>query len=86
MHPIVKQCLEENIRPCEQCRIYHELVNWAPQCDICRADWQYSKAYTKCLMEDIPTSAEMLDILTRRGIIGTEFEQRANELAQLLPF
>jgi len=49
--------------------------------DIRGADWQYSKAYTRCLMEDIPTSAEMLDILTRRGIIGSEFEQRANELS-----
>lgn len=49
--------------------------------DIRGADWQYSKAYTRCLMEDIPTSAEMLDILTRRGIIGPEFEQRANELS-----
>jgi hypothetical protein len=49
--------------------------------DIRGADWQYSKFYTKCLMEDIPTSAEMLDILTRRGIIGPEFEQRANELS-----
>lgn len=48
------------------------------------ADWQYSKIYTKCLMEDIPTSSEMLDILTRRGIIGPEFEQRATELAQIL--
>ena len=48
------------------------------------ADWQYSKIYTKCLMEDIPTSAEMLDILTRRGIIGPEFEQRAAELAHIL--
>ena len=48
------------------------------------ADWQYSKVYTKCLMGDIPTSAEMLDILTRRGIIGSEFEQRAIELAQIL--
>lgn len=48
------------------------------------ADWQYNKVYTKCLMEDIPTSSEMLDILTRRGIIGTEFEQRAVELAEIL--
>lgn len=52
--------------------------------DIRGADWQYSKAYTRCLMEDIPTSAEMIDILTRRGIIGPEFEQRATELAQNL--
>jgi len=52
--------------------------------DIRGADWQYSKLYTKCLMEDIPTSSEMVDILTRRGIIGTEFEQRANELSRNL--
>lgn len=57
----------------------------SPTADAIRgADWQYSKIYTKCLMEDIPTSAEMLDILTRRGIIGPEFEQRAVELAQIL--
>jgi hypothetical protein len=44
------------------------------------ADWQYSKTYTRCLMEGITTSAEMLDILTRRGIVGPDFEKRANEL------
>ena len=49
--------------------------------DIRGADWQYSKTYTKCLIEGITTSSEMLDILTRRGIIGPEFEKRANELA-----
>ena len=48
------------------------------------ADWQYSKTYTMCLVEGITTSAEMVDILNRRGIIGPEFEQRANELAQKL--
>lgn len=48
--------------------------------DIRKADWQYSKTYTQCLIEDITTQAEMLDILTRRGIIGPEFEQRAEEL------
>lgn len=49
--------------------------------DIRGADWQYSKTYTQCLIEGITTSAEMMDILTRRGIIGSEFEQRANELS-----
>lgn len=49
--------------------------------DIRGADWQYSKTYTQCLIEGITTSAEMMDILNRRGIIGPEFEQRANELA-----
>ena len=52
--------------------------------DIRGADWQYSKAFTQCLVEGITTSAEMMDILTRRGIIGPEFEQRANELSEQL--
>jgi hypothetical protein len=50
--------------------------------DIRGADWNYSKTYTKCLVEGITTSAEMMDILRRRGIIGPEFEQRAAELAR----
>lgn len=49
--------------------------------DIRGADWEYSKQYTRSLVEGITTSAEMMDILMRRGIIGPEFEQRANELA-----
>jgi len=52
--------------------------------DIRGADWQYSKTFTKCLIEGITTSAEMVDILNRRGIIGPEFELRANELARNL--
>lgn len=52
--------------------------------DIRGADWQYSKTYTQCLIEGITTSAEMMDILTRRGIIGPEFEKRARELADNL--
>lgn len=52
--------------------------------DIRGADWQYSKTFTQCLIEGITTSAEMMDILTRRGIIGPEFEQRANELSENL--
>ena len=49
--------------------------------DIRGADWEYSKQYTRSLVEGITTSAEMMDILMRRGIVGPEFEQRANELA-----
>ncbi len=52
--------------------------------DIRGADWQYSKTFTQCLIEGITTSAEMMDILTRRGIIGPEFEQRASELSHKL--
>lgn len=48
--------------------------------DIREADWQYSRVYTRSLTEGITTSAEMMDILRRRGIIGPEFEQRALEL------
>jgi len=52
--------------------------------DIKGADWQYSKTYTQCLVEGITTSAEMMDILMRRGIIGPEFEKRAQELSDTL--
>lgn len=48
---------------------------------IRNADWEYSKAYTKSLVAGITTTAEMTDILMRRGIIGPEFEQRSEELA-----
>jgi len=52
--------------------------------DIREADWHYSKTYTRSLTEGITTSAEMMDILRRRGIIGAEFEKRASELAAIL--
>lgn len=52
--------------------------------DIRGADWEYSKTYTKSLVEGITTAAEMTDILMRRGIIGPEFEQRSHELAKIL--
>ena len=52
--------------------------------DVRGADWQYSKMYTRCLIEGITTAAEMMDLLRRRGIIGPEFEQRATELSQEL--
>jgi len=52
--------------------------------DIRGADWQYSKTYTKCLIEGITTSAEMLDILRRRGVIGEDFEMRVKELTASL--
>jgi hypothetical protein len=48
--------------------------------DVRGADWQYSKTFTKCLVEGITTSAEMMDILMRRGVIGPEYEQRQKEL------
>jgi hypothetical protein len=52
--------------------------------DIKGADWQYSKVYTKSLVEGISTSSEMHDILTRRGIIGPDYEQRREELEGIL--
>lgn len=57
----------------------------APNAEIIRgADWIYSKTYTKCLQEGITTSAEMMDILMKRGIVGPEFEQRSVELTGIL--
>ena len=52
--------------------------------DLRGADYEYSKVYTKSLVEGITTASEMTDILMRRGIIGPEFEQRAQELSTIL--
>ena len=52
--------------------------------DIREADWNYSRTYTRSLTEGITTSAEMMDILRRRGITGPEFEQRSTELTTKL--
>ena len=52
--------------------------------DVRGADWQYSKMYTQSLKEGIVTSAEMVDVLRLRGVIGPEFEQRQKELANEL--
>lgn len=52
--------------------------------DIRGADWQYSKVYTRCLNEGIPTSAELMDILRKRDIIGEDFDRRAAELSARL--
>jgi len=52
--------------------------------DLRSADYEYSKVYTRCLVEGITTASEMTDILMRRGIIGSEFEQRAGELSEIL--
>ena len=52
--------------------------------DIREADWNYSRTFTRSLTEGITTSAEMMDILRRRGIVGPEFEQRAQELTTKL--
>lgn len=49
--------------------------------DIRGADWNYSKTFTKSLVEGITTAAELQDILRMRGIIGPNFEKRAEELA-----
>jgi len=52
--------------------------------DVRGADWQYSKMYTKSLKEGIVTSAEMVDVLKLRGVIGPEFERRQKELTDEL--
>lgn len=52
--------------------------------DVRGADWNYHKVYTIALIENISTSAEMIGILMKRGIIGPEFEQRQRELSDIL--
>ena len=44
------------------------------------ADWNYSRMYTKSLTDGMMTAAEMQDALTRRGVIGPDYEMRRQEL------
>ena len=47
---------------------------------IRKAEWHYSKVYNKALIEGVATTAEMMDILTKRGLYGPEYEKRLQEL------
>lgn len=47
---------------------------------IRKAEWHYSKVYNKALVEGVATSSEMMDILTRRGIYGPEYEKKLQDL------
>jgi hypothetical protein len=59
-------------------------INQPKSTDIRSSDLNYSKVYSKSLIEDIYTASEMRDILKRRGIIGPEYDKRAQELADML--
>ncbi|MBW1853141.1 MAG: hypothetical protein JRJ00_00410 [Deltaproteobacteria bacterium] len=59
-------------------------INQPTAANIRSSDLNYSKVYSKSLIEDIYTASEMRDILKRRGIIGPEYDKRAQELADML--
>lgn len=48
--------------------------------NIRKADLHYSKVYSRCLVEDIFTAAEIMDALKRKGLAGPEYETRAADL------
>jgi hypothetical protein len=47
---------------------------------IRQAEWHYSKVYNKALVEGVTTTSEMMDILTKRGLYGPDYEKRLQEL------
>jgi hypothetical protein len=47
---------------------------------INKAEWHYSKVYNKALVEGVATTAEMIDILTTRGLYGPDYEKKLQEL------
>lgn len=47
------------------------------------AEWHYSVTYSKCLRKDIPTTAEMRDLLIRKNIMGDTFNKRNQELIDI---
>jgi hypothetical protein len=47
---------------------------------IRKADWTYSKIYNKAFVDGVTTIAEMRDALEARGLIGTEFDDKIEEM------
>jgi len=47
---------------------------------IRQAEWHYSKVYNKALTEGVTTTSEMMDILTKRGLYGPEYEKHLQGL------
>lgn len=47
---------------------------------IRKAEWHYSKVYNKALVEGVATTSEMIDILTKRGLYGPDYEKKLQEL------
>lgn len=47
---------------------------------IRKAEWHYSKVYNKALIEGVATTSEMMDILTKRGLYGPEYEEKLQGL------
>jgi len=59
-------------------------INQPTASNIRNSDWNYSKVYSKSLVEGIYTASEMRDILKKRGIIGPEYDKRSQELTDML--
>lgn len=47
---------------------------------IRKAEWHYSKVYNKALVEGVATTSEMIDILTKRGLYGPDYEKKLQDL------
>ncbi len=41
--------------------------------DIRKADWQYSKIYNQAIVDEFLTQAQMMDLLTEKGIVNQEY-------------
>lgn len=48
--------------------------------EVKKAQWEYTKAYNKAMVEEVLTEGEMMDLLQRRGIVGDDFQRRLDEL------
>jgi len=52
--------------------------------DITKADWEHAKAYNNALKEGVLTASEMSDILSKRNIVGPDYEDVGNTLRNTL--
>lgn len=48
--------------------------------EIRKADWHYAKVFNEALADGLPTEAQMLDILTQRGLLSEEYTKQLEKV------
>lgn len=47
--------------------------------DIRKADWNYAKVFNQALIDNIPTQAQLLEILKQRGVLSEEYNRQVEK-------
>lgn len=81
---LVETAEEEDFRRTFEFMVDDEVKNFYLEMptseQIRQAEWHYSKVYNRALVEGVTTTSEMMDILTKRGLYGPDYEKKLQDL------